>query len=348
MNKSAANLFLLVLILTSCQLSSSSPTEAPSNSTTEIAPISIEGLQQRNYTANLSFEKKLEGTDTYQADLMSYYSDSLKIYTLINTPITAPPKRGFPILIFGHGFHPEPKKYGVSNKTGKDWRPGDYYRGIPEAYAEKGFLTLTPDYRGHNISEGFEYTQTSYLASTYYAIDILHLIAALPDLKNADLDNVFYMGHSMGGDVGLKMLLATDKIKAASLWAAVSATTWEQAIYYGKWGDNNWDSIAPSSMKKYMARLDSTLQNLDFEYDIPSGDAIHFLENLSMPIIIHHATKETSVPYRWSESLAAKLFAHGKDFELYSYESDKHLFHGSNRTKAVERDVAFFSSHFSD
>lgn len=307
-----------------------------------VAPISIKGLQSRTYQAKLSHEKELKGTENYKADLMSYHSDSLKIYTLIHTPITEKPEKGYPILIFGHGFHPEPKKYGVSNKTGKDWRPGDYYRGIPESYAEKGFLTITPDYRGHNVSEGFEYTKTSYLASTYYAIDVLHLIAALSDLKDADLENVFYMGHSMGGDVGLKMLLATDRIKAASLWSAVSASTPEQAIYYGKWSDDNWNNISPKSMKNYMGKLDSTIQNLGFEYDIASGDPIHYLEELSIPIIIHHATKETSVPYRWSESLAAKLYEQVKTFEFYSYESENHLFKGENREKAVERDVAFF------
>lgn len=309
-----------------------------------IAPISIEGLRQRSYPSNLVFEKKLNGTDAYDSVLMSYQSDSLKIYALVNTPKTEMPKAGFPVLIFGHGFHPEPKKYGVSNQTGKDWRPGDYYRGIPETYAEKGFLVITPDYRGHNISEGFEFTKTAYLASTYYAIDVLHLIDALPDLENVDLKNIFYMGHSMGGDVGLKMLLATNKIKAASIWSGVSASMWEQAIYYGKWEDDNWTSITQNSMKKYMARTDSVIQNLGFEYDIDSGDPIHFIQDLSMPIILHHATKETSVPYRWSESLAAKLFAHKKEFEFYSYDSENHLFKGENRIKAVERDVAFFSS----
>lgn len=306
------------------------------------APISIEGLQNRRYEAKISFEKKLIGAEKYDSELMSYFSDSLKIFALVNTPKTEAPKEGFPILIFGHGFHPEPKKYGVSNKTGKDWRPGDYYRGIPEAYAENGFLAITPDYRGHNVSDGFEYTKTSYLASSYYAIDVLHLIAALSDLENANLENVFFMGHSMGVDVGLKMLLATDKIKAASLWSGVSATTWEQAIYYGKWSDENRDNVSPNSMRKYMSRLDSVIQNLGFEYEINDGDPIRFIQDISMPLILHHATKETSVPYRWSESLAAKLFAHGKEFEFFSYESENHLFKNKNREKAVERDVAFF------
>lgn len=322
----------------------------PSDNTKEIdtekhSPLSIKGLQNRKYEANLNYEKALQGTENWTADLWSYYSDSLKIYTLVNTPKSAAPEKGFPVLIFGHGFHPEPKKYGVSNQTGKDWRPGDYYRGIPESYAEKGFLVLTPDYRGHNISDGFEYTQTSYLASTYYAIDVLHLLAALEDLENVNLDQVFYQGHSMGGDVGLKMLLATDQIKAASLWAGVSATTWEQALYYGKYYDEKDVNTDPNRMKAYMARFDSTVQQLGFKHEIDTGDPIHFVKELSMPIILHHGRWETSVPYQWSESLAAKLFQHGKPFEFYAYDTDHHLFEGEHRKKAVARDIAFFEKY---
>lgn len=309
-----------------------------------IAPISIKGLQQRTYQTDLVFEKKLEGTKTYTADLWSYDSDSLKIYALINTPKTEVPETGFPILIFGHGFHPEPKKYGVSASTGKNWRPGDYYRGIPEGYAEKGFVVITPDYRGHNISDGFEYTQTSFLASSYYAIDVLHLIAALSDLKNVDLDHIFYMGHSMGGDVGLKVLLATDQIKAASLWAPVSASTWEQALYYGKYYDKEGQRTDQKKMMEYMAHVDSNISELGYDYDIDEGDPIQFVQDIAMPLIIHHAKWETAVPYIWSESLVAKLFKHGKSFEFYAYDSEYHLFQNENREKAIKRDLKFFKT----
>ncbi len=304
------------------------------------APTSISGLRERTYHSNITFEKQLQGTEKYQADLVSYYSDSLKVYALINTPTSAEPAKGFPTIIFGHGFHPEPKQYGISKKTGKSWRPGDYYRGLPEAYAERGFLVITPDYRGHNISQGFEYTQTSYLASTYYAIDVLHLLAALSDLKNVSLDNIFYVGHSMGGYVGLKMLLATDKIRAASLWSAVSATVFEQAI---RSRDEDDEKVTPQIMSTYMSSFEVVIQNLDFSYDMSSGDPIHFISEITTPLIVHHARWERAVPYRWSESLVSKLFKHRKAFEFYSYNSQNHLFKDENKLKAITRDITFFN-----
>jgi dipeptidyl aminopeptidase/acylaminoacyl peptidase len=310
----------------------------------KVAPISIKGLQERSYISEISFEKNLEDTDKYKSKLISYLSDSLKVYALVTIPKSEKPKKGFPILIFGHGFHPEPEKYGVSAKTGKNWRPGDYYRGIPETYAEIGFLVITPDYRGHNVSEGFEYTQTSYLASTFYAIDVLNLISALSQLEEGNTDNVFYLGHSLGGDVGLKTLLVSKQIKAASIWAGVSASTIDQVLYYGKYYDNNNNSkITNESIQNYKSKLNEVIRNLDFEYDINSGDAINYIEDIEAPLILHHAQWDTSVPYQWSEALASKLFTHNKKFEFYTYNSKNHLFKDENRAIAIQRDLDFFN-----
>jgi len=313
------------ILLVSCLVVSLSCQQAKTAVEQVEAPISIEGLRQTTYASTLSFEKKLVGTKKYKADLWSYQSDSLKIFTLINTPKQTT------------------KKYGVSTTTGKDWRPGDYYRGIPEAYAEKGFVAITPDYRGHNVSEGFEFTKTSYLASTYYAIDVLYLIAALSDLKNVNVEEIYYLGHSMGGDVGLKMLLATNQIKAASLWAPVAATIWEQALYYGKYYDENGAKTDTEKMTEYLSKMETVIEKLGFKYDMDAGDPIHFVNQLATPLIIHHSRRENSVPYMWSESLTAKLFKYNKPFEFYAYDSDKHLLEGENRLKAVERDIAFFN-----
>lgn len=308
------------------------------------SPLSIKGLQKSDYKSTLTFEKKLENIDNFNSKLVSYLSDSLKVYALVTIPKTKKPKNGYPILIFGHGNHPEPKKYGVSTKTGKDWRPGDYYRGIPEAYAKKGYLVITPDYRGHNISEGFQFTQTSYLASTYYAIDVLHLISALYQLEDGNTDNVFYLGHSMGGDVGLKILLASKQIKAASIWAGVSASTIEQVLYYSKYYDKNNSKVTNESIQNYKSKLNEVISNLDFEYDISSGDAINYVEDIETPLILHHAQWEASVPYQWSAALASKLFIHNKEFEFYTYNSENHLFKDENRAIAIQRDLDFFNN----
>ena len=281
--------------------------------------VSIKALKAKEIRAELTFEETLYQNDFYDGTLMSYKSDDLKVFALVNRPTAVMPDAGYPVLVFGHGFHPEPKKYGVT-ASGEISRPGDYYRGIPESYAAKGFLALTPDYRGHNISEGFEFTKTSYLASSHYASDVLHLLAALPTLENV-----------------------------ASLWAPVVATTDEQALYYGKYYD---ETIAPGDAKVDSATIAQYTQKIDklyAELAIPATkqevDPVEHLDKLTTPLIIHHARGDRSVPYSWSESFVVDLASSNKEFEFHVYDSDNHLFAEPNRQKAVDRDIAFFNRH---
>lgn len=307
-----------------------------------VAPISIEGIVNRSYKATLKLEEELDWTDYYRSELMSFYSDSLKVYTLVNIPETTPPERGYPVLIFAHGYHPDPKTYSMDLSSGITQRPDAYYKGLPEAYAEKGYIVFSPDYRGHNLSQGYDYTQTSYLDASYYAIDVLHLIAAIPKLEYADTSNFFLMGHSLGGEVGLITLLATDKIKAASLWAPASASTWEQVYFHSKENAYPSEHLSPESFEEPAKKLKKIVGELGYPYDVASGDPIYYLQQVSAPIIIHHARWEGAVPYHWSEALAAKLFEQKKYFELYTYDSENHLLLGANRKLAVERDIRFF------
>ena len=308
-------------------------------------PISIDGLRQRSYLATLKPESVLPETAACKTEVMSYVSDYLKVYTLVNTPLSEAPKQGFPVIIFGHGYHPNPPKYGINPETRENRRPGDYYRGLPEAYAEKGFLVLTPDYRGHNMSEGYDYTQTSYLATSYYAMDVLNLVAALKTLKNADTKNIYYIGHSLGGDVALKVLLADNNIRAASLWAPVVADTWEQALYYGVYYDEKSEYIDSTKMKEYSGHIVKNINRLGYAYTAEEGDPIHYISDISMPLIIHHAKDDPVVPFMWSVNLASQLYHFGKGFKLYPYEGKDHLLQGDMRAKAIERDVAFFQQY---
>ncbi|WP_445756738.1 hypothetical protein [Polaribacter sp.] len=50
------------------------------------SPLSIKGLQKSDYKSTLTFEKKLENTDNYNSELVSYLSDSLKVYALVTIP----------------------------------------------------------------------------------------------------------------------------------------------------------------------------------------------------------------------------------------------------------------------
>ena len=132
------------------------------------------------------------------------------------------PERGFPVVIANHGYVPEPRKYGIT-ADGRDSRPGDYYRSVPELYTSRGFLVVIPDYRGHNRSEGYDQIKgRNYESVDLYAEDVLALVEQLRQIQDADIQNVFIWSHSMGGAVAMRVLLATDAIKAASFWSTMS------------------------------------------------------------------------------------------------------------------------------
>ncbi len=142
----------------------------------DVAPLSIEAMRADDHSATLTFERSLENGTSFSAYLVSYQSSGLKVYAMVAVPNTSKPKAGYPVLVANHGHVPTPEKYGITAE-GIDSRPGDYYREVPEIYAREGFLVVMPDYRGHNISEGRNFTK-GFLATNYYTLDVLALLSA--------------------------------------------------------------------------------------------------------------------------------------------------------------------------
>jgi len=136
----------------------------------------------RQAHGNIVLRTSARRRPSFSAYLVSYQSSGLKVYAMVAVPNTSKPKAGYPVLIANHGFVATPEKYGITAE-GIDSRPGDYYRDVPEIYAREGFLVVMPDYRGHNISEGFT---TGYLATNYYTLDVLALLSALSGLDDAE------------------------------------------------------------------------------------------------------------------------------------------------------------------
>ncbi len=322
---------LLGLVLSAAGCVKSSP--APSS-------LSIEGMREARFSPALTFDRKLPSGPGFSAYLVAYRSDGLNVHALVAVPERPAPPGGFPVLVANHGFHPDPPRYGITAE-GVQSRPGDYYRAIPAYFAEEGFLVVMPDYRGHNVSEGLQYTGGS-LATLHYTRDVLALLAGLHTVEQADTENVFLWGHSLGGEVTLRALLATDGVRGASLWSPVGGTLWEQAYHYSRReSDDPVDDGAEPEAR--ITELAADLARLDHDYDTRSGEPLAYLRFLQTPLQLHHARGDEAVPYEWSQRLATQLIRHGKDYVFYTYPSDDHLFAGDELRLAVQRDTAFFS-----
>ena len=232
--------------------------------------------------------------------------DGLHQYTLLLQPEDGMPELGWPVIIFNHGFHPEPHKNGRRTLDGVSDRPGDYYRQIPQRLARQGFLVIAPDYRGHNDSSGAEYTlQES--SPNWYVRDVLGIIDKLQSTGLANMEYLFMLGHSMGAEVTLLAAAALgDKLKGVSIWSA------------------------------YVPRAtNSSVQQ-------PKLQASSQLDHLYGPINIHHSKNDLTTAFKGSVMIANRLDQLGKTGKLYSYLSANHLFTDDNLELAITRDTELF------
>ena len=323
---------IFVLVLAAC----SGPAAAPLP-----PPKSIDELRAEDRDVELALIGEIDGGTDFSAFLFSYESAGLNVHAMVAVPDGPLPKSGFPVLIAHHGHHPDPPQYGITAE-GRDWRPGDYYRRIPELFAARGFMVVMPDFRGHNNSEGFEFTE-GLLESSYYTEDVLNLLAGLSTLPLADPGKVFMWGHSMGGEVTLRTLLATDRVRGASMWSSVGGEIWDQAYYYSRY--ENPDAFDSSETPKpVVERLRGRLAAFDGGFDYRDSEPLLHLEHLQTPIVIQHSVGDRGAAYKWSQRLAKELYLSGKQYAFYSYPGSDHLFNDEDMQLAVERDAAFFNA----
>jgi dipeptidyl aminopeptidase/acylaminoacyl peptidase len=305
-------------------------------------PPTIDELTQTKPATELKFERALDDGRSFTSYLVSYRNRGLRLHALVAVPRSTPPDAGFPVLVANHGTHPDPPRYGFTAQ-GVDSRPGDYYRSVPELYASRGFMVVMPDYRGHNVSEGGEYAH-GFLASSYYAEDVLALLGALDSLEHADTSNVFMWGHSLGGEVTLKAMLATDRVRGASIWSTVGGSIWDQAYFYSAREGADAAHDGSAVPKDAFVQLKRELDAFGSAYDWRQSDPLLYIDRLSVPVALHHARLDAGADYDWSRRLAAQLYALGKTYEFHTYPVSEHFFEGANRETAADRDARFFRS----
>jgi len=278
----------------------------------KLFPLSIPTLANREYEGGaVNIEKKINSSKSFTSYIISYPSDGLKIYGLMNIPNSKKPENGFPVVIINHGYI-NPKDYSTIGS----------YKAITDYFSSRGFLVIKPDYRGNANSE----IDDTALMRFAYPIDVMNLIVSIKSIGNADANSIYLWGHSMGGEVTLEVLEIIGKdpdlskgIKAAVLWSPViDPIRWFSKSHVPQLPEAR---ITPFPYAKTFQILGTPDQNPTLWQSL---SPLSYLSDINTPLQINQGTSDKTVPYLWSIELYNDLKSLNKNVESNLYPNNDH------------------------
>lgn len=300
---------------------------------TDTNPMAIAVMKVKNYPgSNITIEETLQDKNGYGQYIASYNSEGLKIYALLTVPMGKVPEKGWPVIIFNHGYIP-PEQYQTTER----------YVAHIDGFARNGYIVFKPDYRGNGNSEG--QPEGAYY-SPAYATDVLNAISSVKKLPDADPEKIGMWGHSMGGNITLRDLEISPDIKAAVIWGGV----------VGSYNDlmNNWHRNVPfRPSERELATRNRRRQSFIDKCGTPQTnqtfwdamDPFYNLGYISAPVQLHHGLADEEVPFLFSQNLNDALKAVGKTVEFYTYPGADHNISGPFFDLAMQRAVSFFDKY---
>lgn len=289
---------------------------------------SFPALANREFTGSkIKLEKVLKKGENFTSWVFSYFSDGRRITGMVNAPRDSDSDSdGLPVVILVRGFVPD-----EIYETGAGSQP------MADFLASNGFITLAPDFLGFGGSDtppaiGF----LSPLADRFEKpAAILNLLASLKSLDEVDLNNVFFWGHSNGGQVVLSVLEITKKPIPTVLWAPVTKPFPYNVLYFVDETDDKG---------KYLRKLVSEFEK-DYDSDFFS---IHkYFGDIAAPIQLHQGKADQEVPIWWSDEFYGLMKGLGKEIEYFTYEGAGHNMTGAWQ-QAAERSLGFYREFLVD
>ncbi|HSA83927.1 MAG TPA: alpha/beta fold hydrolase [Patescibacteria group bacterium] len=293
--------------------------------------LTVPYLREREYKSSLGEREVYANNSNYTSYLTSYDSDGLKVNALLTIPTGERPEKGFPAIIFVHGYIP-PTQYQTTEN----------YASYVDYLARNGFVVLKIDLRGHGDSEGEP--GGGYFGSDYI-VDTLNARAALQGSDFVNPDAIGLWGHSMAGNILLRSMVSQPDIPAIVIWAGAVYTYMDMQTY--RINDNSYrppTTVTTTQRKRQalMQRYGSPSATSEFwKQVIPTN----YLSDIKGAIQLNHAVNDDVVDIRYSRDLTELLDKTSVPHELWEYATGGHNIDGASFVQAMNHTVEFFTKY---
>jgi len=303
-------------------------------------PYTIAGLRERDFPGGeIQIGARTAFNDQFSTYLISYPSEGLTITGVLNVPAGEGP---FPVIVMNHGFYPR-----------NDFSSGDGSQRAAEYLAQRGYMTISSDYRTWGGSDfGVSFFHTGLVA------DVMNLLASLDSIPQADVSRIGMWGHSMGGGITTKILTLESPVRAAVLYAPNSA---DDADLIARWGYGCIGDIAAGELLDTCNSADVIPESLPAEVIAAYVESAqspekmreiapyYHLDSVNVPVQIHIGSADGdyigSTPPDWSYKLNQALLDWNKNVQLFVYQNQRHSFTGDAWVLFMDRAVAFYDEN---
>ena len=279
----------------------------------------IEGLRKRTYGGgNVEVLELMEEKDSFTRYLIRYPSDGLMIYGFANIPKGEGP---FPIIIVIHGYG-----------NAAEYQTLDYTTDAADILTEAGYIVMHPNLRNYPPSD-----KGDNLFRVGIAVDVLNLISlikseALPaELSaTASVDQIGLWGHSLGGNVVLRVLTVSSEVKAAVLYASLSGDEFKNSAALINIGAGD------PQLQAEAVTAPALLQRIS-----PSS----YYGNITTPIQIHHGTNDSVVPLSWAQETCRLLQEAAVTVDCIYYTDEDHTFRSRVSDEFYGSLISFYQTY---
>lgn len=283
--------------------------------------------------SQIKIENELSHTLLYYSFQFSYTTLGRRMTGQINLPTVITDTT--PVVILLRGYVPK-----------ADYTIGVGTKNAAAAFAEKGYITLSPDFFGYGESD--PEPEDVWQARFEKPLTVLELIASIkengiPLAADGDIhrpENMGIWAHSNGGQIALSALTISKLPIATTLWAPVTAPFPYSILFFS-------DEDADEGRG---ARL--WVNQLEKKYDLRQFSFTNYLDGLQGPLQIHHGTADEAALKTWSDEFVQKMTQENKKREqpipitYFTYQgADHHLAPKDNWNKAIQRDITFFEKY---